>query len=361
MTFLVGLVLTGGFLAWRIVIKLLGKSSWCQVKYIDIVGTERLSEEELLLTAAVEPGTNLVALSLDSVAVRVQSNIAVKDAKVMRQLPNSLIIKVVERQPIAAIATGEIKLVDEEAIVFASVKAGETVDLPMITTAHDCKIEYGFYTAVRLLNELENNYNAVYRNLAEVRICKRGLALRLMSGNAEVVFPCSIAFPLLTMEDICDTTALIDYICDRRCPQLQDAEVRIADSLAVLQRINTDSLVVPYSATAIVLEELNRLICGGNIYDAGLLEDCSVSLETIKMLDEKPVGLDLMHLNRRLLESTLPDLLMEYQLIELDMMLRFDCYLAQKETDLPPDLKYVDLRFSKMVIGGRKSRTFSPN
>lgn len=358
---LVVIISSGGFLVWKVAVEFMGRFSWCQVKYIDIVGLERISEEELLQVAAIEPGTNLMKLSLDSVAQRIHSICAVRDAFVVRQLPNRLVINVYERQPLAAIAQGDIALVDEEAVVFARMTPGMTIDLPVITHTDECSLEYGFRTSVRLLRLLVDDYPAIYRNLTEVRITECGLALRLINGNAEVVLPGRVGFPQLKPDDLIDTTELIDYLSEGRCSQLPRIGGKIADTIRILNELNLDTLRVPYSAAAIILDELNRCITGKNIYDEDLFEGCSFPSETREMLTENPAGLDRQHLNRRLIEGVLPNWIKEYRLVDGDIMMRLDCYLTQKAGDLPPDLKYVDLRFSNMVIAGKKARSFSPN
>ena len=104
---------------------------------------QELSKErsdEILAYAGVAPGQPLFAVDLDAVAARVLEHPFVASATVRRVPPDGLEINVVTREPRAALATdGGIYLVDAKGLVMKAARAGDGLDLPVITglTADD--------------------------------------------------------------------------------------------------------------------------------------------------------------------------------------------------------------------------------
>jgi cell division protein FtsQ len=83
-----------------------GLSGWALVNspvfatdLVRVEGLRRLSSEEVLGLSGVEPGDNLLRLSLDQVASGVKRSPWVADATARRDLPTTLVIDVVERRP----------------------------------------------------------------------------------------------------------------------------------------------------------------------------------------------------------------------------------------------------------------------
>jgi cell division protein FtsQ len=81
------------------------------VQEVSVRGVRHLDAEEVRALAAVEDGRNLIRLSLDEIAVRIERHPWVADAGVRRDLPSTLVIEVRERRPSGWLADGERALV----------------------------------------------------------------------------------------------------------------------------------------------------------------------------------------------------------------------------------------------------------
>ncbi len=82
-------------------------SSWLAVEGTEVVGTEQLTEAEVLAAAEVPTGGPLATVDLDAIEVRVRSLATVKSVDVSRQWPHDVRIEIVERTPIAVVDRGD--------------------------------------------------------------------------------------------------------------------------------------------------------------------------------------------------------------------------------------------------------------
>jgi cell division protein FtsQ len=70
------------------------------IERIRVEGAHQLSGDEVRALADVEPGTNLLRLSLDRVAVALERSPWVRDAAVDRSLPTTLVLRIAERRAV---------------------------------------------------------------------------------------------------------------------------------------------------------------------------------------------------------------------------------------------------------------------
>jgi len=94
-------------------------SSTLAVQGVEVEGTQTLSEQQVREAADVPTGGPLATVDLDAIGYRVRSLAVVKSAEVTRQWPNDVLIRIVERQPVAVVEiAGELHSLDEEGKVF---------------------------------------------------------------------------------------------------------------------------------------------------------------------------------------------------------------------------------------------------
>ncbi|MDQ4131000.1 MAG: FtsQ-type POTRA domain-containing protein, partial [Actinomycetota bacterium] len=121
------------------VLALFGVAAWLEqspllaLSEVEVVGTRRLSPDEVREAAALGLGTSTLRLRLGHARERVEALPLVRSAAVRRADPLRVRITVVERRPILVLAAagGEV-LVDAEGIVVAP---GGQAGLPVITTS----------------------------------------------------------------------------------------------------------------------------------------------------------------------------------------------------------------------------------
>jgi cell division protein FtsQ len=109
-----------GLAAWV----LLG-SGWLEVRSVEVVGVERVTDRLVVLTADVPAGTPLARVDLGDVEKRVEGIDGVADATVSRGWPHTLRIVVSERVAVAVVAEpdGSWRLIDADGRAFGAAPA----------------------------------------------------------------------------------------------------------------------------------------------------------------------------------------------------------------------------------------------
>lgn len=111
----------------------LKRSPHFAVARITVTGNHKASRAELLERGRLALGHNLFALDLERARTAIAAHPWIDSAELRRRLPDGLELKVVERQPAAVLALGELYLVDREGEPFKRLQAEDGVDLPLVT------------------------------------------------------------------------------------------------------------------------------------------------------------------------------------------------------------------------------------
>jgi cell division protein FtsQ len=95
--------------------------------------TPHLDHDEARKLLALPVGANILALDLDALGRRVAADPWVASATVVRHLPDTLELRVVEHEPAAVVVSGAPYLVDANGSPFKRARAQERGQLPVIT------------------------------------------------------------------------------------------------------------------------------------------------------------------------------------------------------------------------------------
>jgi cell division protein FtsQ len=96
-----------------------------ELKYIYLAGRNHANLEEVTTAIGLEAGDPILGLSVDAIKERLKKLDWVRNAVVERQLPDTLHVQIIERQPIAVWQRkGKLKLVDQQGEVIASADGG---------------------------------------------------------------------------------------------------------------------------------------------------------------------------------------------------------------------------------------------
>lgn len=103
------------------------------VKSLHVQGASPHTKAAVLAAAGVEEGDSLLGLDLDGVRRRVEGVGWVKEARVVRLLPDTLVVAVVERRPMAVWQSqGRVRIVDEQGRVIPGADASAFPKLPLV-------------------------------------------------------------------------------------------------------------------------------------------------------------------------------------------------------------------------------------
>jgi cell division protein FtsQ len=99
-------------------------SSWVTSREVTVVGTHRLSAEQVRTVAAVPMDVPLARIDLGAIEARVRAITGVRGVSASRNWPHAIRIAVEERQPAVAVPeSGGYLLVDFDAVAFQTVSA----------------------------------------------------------------------------------------------------------------------------------------------------------------------------------------------------------------------------------------------
>ncbi|MFQ5329515.1 MAG: cell division protein FtsQ/DivIB [Thermodesulfobacteriota bacterium] len=103
------------------------------INHADVIGTKRVSSEEIVALSGIVMGDNLLAVDTGEVAERIKKEPWIEGVRIRRRLPDRVVIEVVEREAAAIINMEALYLVDSKGALFKRYTGEEGLDLPVIT------------------------------------------------------------------------------------------------------------------------------------------------------------------------------------------------------------------------------------
>ncbi len=116
-----------------LVYDLFTQSPYFAAAHIEVEGAERLSKEEILETAGLELGVNILAVSLNHVQKNLERRAWIAKARVSRSMPDRITISITERKPMAVLDLGKSWLMDVKGEIFMRCEGETPSDLPIVT------------------------------------------------------------------------------------------------------------------------------------------------------------------------------------------------------------------------------------
>jgi cell division protein FtsQ len=148
------------------------------VQQVQVQGAPDQAKADILRAAALSKGEPILDVDLDDLRKRVEGAGWVKDAKIVRLLPDTLIIAVVPRQPLAVWQhLGAAKVVDDEGKVIGDADPGRFADLPLVVG------EGADQNAAAILPLLRGRSKLMSMIDALIRVDGRRWDLRLKNGG----------------------------------------------------------------------------------------------------------------------------------------------------------------------------------
>ncbi len=104
------------------------------VKDIQIQGSARVSNQQVISASGIALGDNLFKMNLVTVEKRLLKDPWIAQAKVTRRMPSTICVEIQEREALAlALISGQLFLVNRLGESFKEVSLGDPSDLPLIT------------------------------------------------------------------------------------------------------------------------------------------------------------------------------------------------------------------------------------
>ncbi len=154
-----------------------------KVEYIEVVGPSGktvgpLDKVAVRRALAVEEGELVFSVNLNQARRRIEDLGWIKEARIVRQLPNRLTVIVIERAPFALWQSqGEWRVISENGSVIVSAKAKDNADLPLVVG------QGGPQRLQQLLITMQDYPRIATHVHAYVRVSDRRWNLRLDNGS----------------------------------------------------------------------------------------------------------------------------------------------------------------------------------
>ena len=108
-----------------------------QVRKVEVVGADRIDRLKVYDIALAQKDRSMAAVDLDDVRGDLMRYGWIKDARVSRRLPDTLVVDIVERTPAAIWQhSGRLSLIDEKGVVLEPVTVATMPDLPLVIGPH---------------------------------------------------------------------------------------------------------------------------------------------------------------------------------------------------------------------------------
>lgn len=131
-TFL-ALVIVGMSLVFIFIHDVLTQCNYFKTETIAIAGGQRLTPDQILKTADIEKGVNLVSLNLKTIREKLLAHPWIAEADIRRTFPKTIDIRIREQEPVAVIDFGKQFLVNRSGLIFKEAAVSETTGLPVLT------------------------------------------------------------------------------------------------------------------------------------------------------------------------------------------------------------------------------------
>ena len=176
------------------------RTTFLKLERIEINKLERVTRDEILVQAGVKIGDGMLELSLNTIGEQLEKNPWVAKVKLRRYMPNTLIIEIVEREPVAIANMGYLYYVDTDGEVFKPLTVGDRLDYPVITGVSEEELardpagaKAAMKDALALMEMLKQGTALKLENVSEIHYDKgfgftlfaleRGIPVRLGSGD----------------------------------------------------------------------------------------------------------------------------------------------------------------------------------
>lgn len=103
------------------------------IRAIEIRGNQRAPADELVRLSGLGIGQNLFMSDVEGAESALTGEPWVKTVEVHRRLPDSVVIRVTEREPALLVDLGKLYFADTAGTPFKRVAAGDALDLPLVT------------------------------------------------------------------------------------------------------------------------------------------------------------------------------------------------------------------------------------
>lgn len=125
----VGLVTVGAMILMDLVMN----SEHFQVQSVTVQGNHRLSDQDVIDLSDIRQGVSTFDLDLESIGEKIAESDWIHSARIMRKLPQGIIVDISEREACYIINLEYLYYVDRDGEIFKVLRGGDALDYPLVT------------------------------------------------------------------------------------------------------------------------------------------------------------------------------------------------------------------------------------
>jgi cell division protein FtsQ len=170
------------------------------IKSVVVEGNQRLTPQDVARRGEIVVGENVFSLDLEGARRAIQEDPWVKSASVTRKLPGSVMVTVVEHEPVALVAIDDkLFLASREGDVFKEALPDDPLDLPVITgidvkevQSDRAGVQKSVLRALDVVEDLQKTTIATRYPLQEVHLVEDG-TIELVVGRDAIAIHLGLA------------------------------------------------------------------------------------------------------------------------------------------------------------------------
>lgn len=162
------------------------------IKNIEVSGREKTDTNALLAAIGQKPGTPIITFDVEAARERVEELSWVRSAEVERQLPDTLIVSIIERKPLALWQTEgrDHVLIDGDGEQLQNYELGDYLDLPVLVGDDAPKAAAEMLTTLQTIPHLYDQITGAQRighRRWNIQLAN-GMFIRLPEENMELAW-----------------------------------------------------------------------------------------------------------------------------------------------------------------------------
>lgn len=165
-------------------------SAFFSVKDLKVQGNTVLTSEEIIQLSELSPGTNILKVQTAEAVSRIELHPSIKNVVIKRKLPNSLMISILERSPLAlVVGQGAFIAVDEDGFYIKKLNDLQDNKLPIISSV---SVDENLRPGQRL------NTSGLTAAIKLIKLVKKEFLVQI----AEVIAPSQYSLTLKTIQGV---------------------------------------------------------------------------------------------------------------------------------------------------------------
>lgn len=195
------------------------------VQNIDVIGEGRIREDEVFAALGIHEGDYIFDINMREAQLRVQSLSWIDDAIVRRLWPDSIVVHIVERQPIALWQhDGKVHVVDASSSIIEAARPQDFAALPLIVGSEAAANSQQIYDALAVSPSVMAHVDAI------IHIGERRWDIKLKDNRPRLMLPeHHPQAALAMMEKLHQTYQLLDR-------DIEAIDLRVKERLILKQR-----------------------------------------------------------------------------------------------------------------------------